>query len=445
MTREQSARDVELTPNLRLVRPLGRGGMGVLWIAEHRTLGNEVVVKFLSDELVDDPSAAKRIAREAAAAANVKSPHVVQVFDHGVSKAGVPFIVMERLVGCDLRAFLEARGALPIDQTTTIVHQLAKALEKTHAAGFVHRDVKPSNIFLCDFDSDIFLKLLDFGLAQRPASAHISSAGSHHCAGTPPYMSPEQIVGAPVDTRSDIWSLGAVAFECLTGKRAFVGETLGAFALAIHTLSLPSLTQIRPELPAAIDTWFGRACSRSPDDRFGSAMETAEAMARALGAEVPSVATVRPLPLVSLRDRTITDDFALTRAEGTRGVRPKRALSAWIAAVSLVGAGVAAAAGAYRASARSASGPSARRAEVATAPTTEAAEKKESPTLPEAPAWVAIEAPAPPKIRAPHSSPPVEKRVQALAPPPVVPAIAVPAIASSPSATRTDELPDERY
>ncbi|HZU85621.1 MAG TPA: serine/threonine-protein kinase [Polyangiaceae bacterium] len=274
-----------ITSKLRLVRPLGRGGMSVVWLAEHRTLRSEVVVKFLNDEAARQLGAARRIAREAAAAARVRSPHVVQVLDHGVSDTGSPFIVMERLDGRDLQKCLEERGALSARESVAIVQQVAKALAKVHAAGLVHRDVKPSNVFLCEEGEQPFVKLLDFGLALRVQARDASSTVSSHCAGTPGSMSPEQIVGGAVDARTDVWSLGVLAFQCLTGKRPFEGETLGAVALAIHTLPLPRLSDARPELPAAVDTWFARACARSHEERFASAAAASEAFERALAGD----------------------------------------------------------------------------------------------------------------------------------------------------------------
>jgi serine/threonine-protein kinase len=437
-----------LTPNLRLRRPLGRGGMGVLWIAEHRALGTEVVVKFLSDELLGDPSAARRIAREAAAAAQVRSPHVAQVFDHGVSESGLPFIVMERLTGCDLRTLLETRGTLSLEETTTIIVQLAKALRKTHLAGIVHRDVKPSNIFLCDSEDGIFVKLLDFGLAQHSAMDSSLSSGSHRCAGTPPYMSPEQLIGDPVDARSDIWSLGAVAFECLTGRRPFAGETLGAFTLAIHTLALPALTQFKPELPPRIDAWFGRACARSREDRFGSATEAAEAMARALGVPLPGVRYESTLPSPGLEDRTITDDFALTRAGLRRPAKTRRSPLAWVA-FATIGVGAAGAAGgAWHANARpkNASARSAETAEVRLAkqpgakPQAEVTPEPTVSTEPESPASFAsgfTKGRTPPVL-------PIKRNPTAV---PSAHASSSPArvVDAAPRLPPIYELPDERY
>jgi hypothetical protein len=276
---------VEVTPELSLLRPLGRGGMSVLWVAEHRGLQSEVVVKFLRDRLGDHPEAPERVAREAASAARVRSPHVVQVLDRGVSAAGLPFLVMEHLEGCDLRRYLEVHGCLSCKETATVVHQLAAALEKTHGAGLVHCDVKPSNVFLCAGE-DLFVKLLDFGLARRSATTEDVGGGPPVRGGTPPYMSPEQIAGGPLDGRSDVWSLGVLAVECLTGVRPFEGETTGAMRLAIETLPIPRPSGLLRTVPASFDAWFAKACARSPFERFCSAPEAANALSSALDVDV---------------------------------------------------------------------------------------------------------------------------------------------------------------
>lgn len=279
------AGSLEVASRLRLREPLGRGGMGELWVGEHLGLQCEVVVKFLRDRPVDDPKAPERVAREAAATARVRSPHVVQVLDHGVSAAGLPFLVMERLEGCDLRAYLDLHGHLACREVATVVEQLAAALTKTHSVGLVHADVKPSNVFLCA-GQDLFLKLLDFGLAQRMDS----TGAAHRCppprAGTPPYMSPEQIAGRPLDERSDVWSLGVLAFECLIGARPFDGESTGAMRLAIEALPLPKPSAARADLPEAFDTWFATACARSPQDRFRTAEDAAKALSSALDVQL---------------------------------------------------------------------------------------------------------------------------------------------------------------
>jgi serine/threonine-protein kinase len=284
--------------------------MGVLWIAEDTTLGVNVVVKFLKQELAQHPRAARRIAKEAAAAARVRSPHVVQVLDHGISD-GIPFLVMELLEGRDLRAWLRDSAPLSEGDTVSIIQQLAEALSKAHAQGIVHLDVKPSNIFLLAGSGLPFIKLLDFGLARGARLSDRSSTTTRRGAGvgTPPYMSPEQLVGGELDFRSDVWSLGVVAYECLTGHRPFSGETLGATALAIHTDTLPRPCAANPRLPTTIDAWFARACARSQSERFQSALEAAEALACAFSAH-----PVGEEPLVARpTSHTLTDADAHPR------------------------------------------------------------------------------------------------------------------------------------
>jgi serine/threonine-protein kinase len=270
----------------RLLRPLGRGtrgGMGVLWIAEHRALAIEVVVKFLADELAAHPGAAAAIAAEAATTARLRSPHIVQVLDHGVTEDGVPFIVMEYLEGCDLDSWLRTRGPLTLEETVAVVNAVAKALTKTHAAGFLHFDVKPSNVFLCAGD-EVFVKLLDFGVAQAGARSDVDPVGGTW-PGTPAYMSPEQLDGADVDARSDVWALGVVAFECVTGGRLIRGETRASIAEQVSRGALPRPSRVRAGLPAAFDAWFAIACSRRPEGRFQSAASAAAALAIAAGVD----------------------------------------------------------------------------------------------------------------------------------------------------------------
>src|SRR5579859_5297092 len=165
-----------VTATIRLLRRLGAGGMGSVWVAEHLSLRTQVVVKFMAIELAASADAVERFSREAAAAAQVKSPHVVQMHDHGVTPSGVPFIVMELLEGHDLGKHLAARGRLSIGETAEIVGQVCKALARAHERGIVHRDIKPDNIFLCaNPDGEIFVKLLDFGIAKADSRFGVSS------------------------------------------------------------------------------------------------------------------------------------------------------------------------------------------------------------------------------------------------------------------------------
>jgi serine/threonine-protein kinase len=279
-----------VTPKLRLVRPLGAGGMGAVWLAEHLALHTQVVIKFVSEKLVWSTEAVARFSREAAAASQVKSPHVVQMLDHGVSEHGLPYIVMELLEGHDLADHLTG-GGLPPREVVAIVTQLCRALARAHEVGVVHRDIKPSNVFLCQVGGgELFVKLLDFGVAKLKDSTASSGAETQSGAllGSPVYMSPEQLMGDKrVDYRSDLWSVGVLTFEALTGVRPFGGETVGALTMQVHAVDRPRPTQKNPMLPASIDTWFARACAVDPAARFAGAKELSDGLAHALGELAP--------------------------------------------------------------------------------------------------------------------------------------------------------------
>ncbi len=286
-----------VTPSVQLVRPLGEGGMGAVWVADHLALRTQVVVKFIARGLSADKEALDRFSREAAAASQVKSPHVVQTFDHGVTEAGVPYIVMELLEGCDLGVYLEQEPNIPPLRVIEILRQLARALDRAHEKGIVHRDIKPGNVFLTDLGGkdkdrgDVFVKLLDFGIAKGVDVAGYggrldSGTRTGAMVGSPFYMSPEQILGSKdVDYRSDLWSVGVLAFEMLTGKKPFDAETMGGLAIRIHIEPLPLLSAVNAALPVALDGWFARACARDASGRFGSAKEMTDELAEAFGRE----------------------------------------------------------------------------------------------------------------------------------------------------------------
>lgn len=275
-----------VTENIRLKRPLGAGGMASVWVGEHLTLRIEVAVKFISPELIgQSPDFVARFNREATAVAKIKSPHVVQVLDHGMTDDGTPYIVMELLEGQDLGARLDREGALPFSEVVEIIAQVAKALTRAHAEGVVHRDIKPDNIFLVhgDEDDEIFAKVLDFGIAKdtrQTSRSVVTVTGT--MVGTPAYMSPEQILsGKHVDGRADLWSLGVVAYHAMTGEIPFEGSTLGSLCVAIARGVYQAPSYIAPALPRDIDSWMARALALSPEDRFQTAKDMVVALREA--------------------------------------------------------------------------------------------------------------------------------------------------------------------
>jgi serine/threonine protein kinase len=272
----------------RLEREIGRGGMGSVWSARHLQLDTLVALKFV------DPSAAAadahmRFEREAKAAAQLRSPHVVQILDHGVDD-GSPTSRWSCSKAKTWASGFGAAGRLSIPEAARIFGQAAKALRRAHDAGVIHRDLKPSNIFLARFDEDEVVKLLDFGVAklrrlemdpQNPATQTGVIFGS------PTYMSPEQARGnKAIDHRSDLWSLAVILFRALTGQKPFEASSIGDLVIKLCIEPPPVPSRVATDLPAEIDRFFERAFAREPDRRFPSAM--------AMAAELEAIAQQHP-------------------------------------------------------------------------------------------------------------------------------------------------------
>jgi serine/threonine protein kinase len=289
----------------RLVRILGQGAMGTVWQAQHLTLKSQVAIKFIQVDTAPHAQALARFLREAQAAASLRSPHVVQILDHGVDD-GMPYIAMELLEGETLADRLARVGRLsPIEAARILVH-VGRAIGRAHEAGIVHRDLKPANVFIVRNDDEELAKVLDFGIAKATAAnalAGPASAGTRTGAalGTPYYMSPEQTQGAKnLDFRTDIWAIGVMGFECLLGRRPFDAETLGGLLLAICTGPIPVPSQSGAVL-AGFDAWFARACAREPSQRFVSAKETTQEFKRLCDGGTPSISdSMRPTPPVAV-------------------------------------------------------------------------------------------------------------------------------------------------
>jgi serine/threonine-protein kinase len=276
-----------LANKYRLESHLGEGGFGTIWRAHHLVLEAPVAVKLIDPDIARDEAATERFLREAKAAASLRSPHVVQILDYGVDELQ-PFIVMELLEGENLAQRIKRLGRLEPAETVRIVTQVARAVGRAHEAGVVHRDLKPDNVFLIKNDDEEVAKVLDFGLAKVDATrlgqkGSVTRTGS--LMGTPYYMSPEQAQGnKEVDFRSDLWSLGVMAFESITGKRPFLSDGLGELVLQICVRPLPVPSEFAP-VPPAFDAWFARACARDVAERYQSARELADALREALQVE----------------------------------------------------------------------------------------------------------------------------------------------------------------
>jgi serine/threonine-protein kinase len=256
-----------------ILHRLGVGGMSEVYLAFHHSLHRHVALKVLRSDFVGSDEHEQRFLQEARAIASLIHPNIVQIYD--VGKFGsTHYIAQEYVPGSNLGAFIQRRGALPLEESVSILWQASAALQKAASIGLVHRDIKPDNLLLT---SDGEVKVADFGLARaRGQNQNLTAVGV--ALGTPLYMSPEQIQGLLVDSRSDLYSLGATAYHMLSGRPPFTGETAIALAMQ-HVQAEPTpLQQLRPDLPMELVDIVHRLLKKSPEERFSSAMELSRAL-----------------------------------------------------------------------------------------------------------------------------------------------------------------------
>lgn len=264
-------------------RIVGEGGMGVVYAARHLELDQRVAIKFLLPEIAQQGMAAERFRREARAAARIRGEHVCRVLDVGTLR-GIPYMVMEYLEGRDLANELERRGRLPPEEAVGYVLEACDAVSEAHAAGIVHRDIKPANLFLATrSDGSRHVKVLDFGVSKSLVD---SSSGQHaltvtsSVVGSPLYMSPEQLDSArDVDRRTDIWALGVVLFELLTGRTPFSGDSIPQLVNSVLHDQPPTFAACEVNAADGLEAALTRALAKARDQRYGSVAEFVSALA----------------------------------------------------------------------------------------------------------------------------------------------------------------------
>lgn len=305
-----------LEGKFRITQEIGRGGMAAVYEAENVDIGKRVAVKILADELLSSHVVRERFIREARAAAAIRSPFICEVYDVGMFEDR-PFLIMELLEGESLYDRMTRVRQMPIETTVKVAAQVGRGLRKAHEAGIVHRDLKPENIFLTrDEDGELLAKIVDFGLAKfyegagEEKNVRLTREGALF--GTPAYMSPEQAKGqGEVDHRADLWALGCIVYECLTGQTVWNVEQGVAMILAqIAGAPLPVPSRLRPELPITFDEWFQRALDRDPTRRFQTAQSLTEGLIRSLGPEAQSARA----PIASELEGSIVDALVEGRA-----------------------------------------------------------------------------------------------------------------------------------
>ncbi len=275
-----------LAGKYRIEKILGAGGMGVVVAAYHLQLDQRVAIKFLLPEVLGNAEAVGRFVREARASVKIMSEHVARVIDVGTLENSAPFMVMEYLDGGDLSAWLEQRGALPIEQAVEFILQACEAIAEAHGLGIVHRDLKPANLFCIRRpDGILSVKVLDFGISKLTGS-QLSGSGmgmtrTTSVMGSPLYMSPEQLQSSrDVDTRTDIWSLGVVLYELLTKQVPFAGETLPELCIKIVNQPTPLIRNVRPDVPIGLEQVVCKCLEKDRNKRYLNVAELAVALSQ---------------------------------------------------------------------------------------------------------------------------------------------------------------------
>jgi serine/threonine-protein kinase len=296
---------------------LGEGGMGVVLSATHLELDSAVAIKVVREELAEDEHAVENLLFEARAAARMRGAHIVRVLDVGRLDTGAPYVVMEQLRGWDLGAELVANGALSASLAASYLLQACEGLAEAHALGIIHRDLKPANLFVAETHEGPVLKVLDFGISKNVGAAVRSGprstlTKSGLAVGSPYYMSPEQMRALPnLDARADIWSLGAILFELLTGRCPFEGEKPAEICAKVLTTPTPSLFDSCPGGPEELDVVIHCCLQKDPNARYQTVTELADALRHFMATQAASATKLEESEVAPVRRRSRKGAVAL--------------------------------------------------------------------------------------------------------------------------------------
>jgi eukaryotic-like serine/threonine-protein kinase len=304
-----------------LGRVLGVGGMGIVFLAQHLQLEGQVALKFLSAEFATNPEAVGRFRREAQAAAKLKSDHVVRVFDVGIHSNGLPYMVMEYLEGGDLSGLLKASGPLPVGLAADLLIQTCSAVADAHRQGIVHRDLKPSNLFCVPrSDGGLTVKVVDFGISKLTGASAGLEQGitvTGNVVGSPSYMSPEQMKSSNrIDHRTDVWSLGVVLYECVTGQLPFPATTYAEICLKVHQDEPLPPSVYGVNLPPGLEAIIHKCLAKDPEQRYATVGDLAAALSEF--APLPLWPSMQPVAPTDVSDAA-QSGRATRRASGKPG------------------------------------------------------------------------------------------------------------------------------
>jgi hypothetical protein len=319
-----------------ILKKLGEGGMGTVYLAEHVKMGRRAALKVMNPGMNQDPDAIARFNREAANASRLNHPNVCAIYDFGETPEGLIYLAMEFIEGESLTSLIEKNGTLAAPRAASIIHQAADALSVAHDYGIVHRDLKPDNIMISrNRDGSDLVKVVDFGIAKASSSDAQKVTKTGLVVGTPEYMSPEQLAGDKLDGRSDIYSLGLVAFNCLTGKLPFPSNSAQE-AMIMRLTDFPkTLAEIKPDMewPVELQNVMDKALARDADERYLKAADFGREMAKAVENMPASVAAAEGTMVMGAAGAAAKTAAApsvpATRVAGPKGgTRPVEATAA---------------------------------------------------------------------------------------------------------------------